>query len=54
MPVTSSLGCGSWGGNIISENVVLKHYLNTTWLIRGVEPYVPTDAEIFGKYYKGN
>jgi len=48
MPVTSSLGCGSWGGNIISENVQLKHYLNTTWLISGIEPVIPSDEELFG------
>ncbi|MBQ1375392.1 MAG: succinate-semialdehyde dehydrogenase, partial [Clostridia bacterium] len=27
---TSSLGCGSWGGNSISENFYYKHLLNTT------------------------
>ncbi len=27
MPMTSSLGCGTWGGNVVSENVHLKHYL---------------------------
>jgi sulfoacetaldehyde dehydrogenase len=32
MPMTSSLGCGTWGGNVISENVHLKHYMNTTWV----------------------
>jgi hypothetical protein len=32
MPMTSSLGCGTWGGNIVSENVHLKHYMNTTWV----------------------
>jgi sulfoacetaldehyde dehydrogenase len=48
MPVTSSLGCGSWGGNIISENLSLKHYLNNTWVISGITPVVPTDEELFG------
>ena len=33
MPMTSSLGCGIWGGNITNENMHLKHYLNTTWVI---------------------
>ena len=28
MPMTSSLGCGIWGGNITNENVSLKHYMN--------------------------
>ena len=22
--------CGTWGGNIVSENITLKHYMNTT------------------------
>ncbi len=25
MPMTSSMGCGTWGGNVTSENVHLKH-----------------------------
>ena len=52
MPVTSSLGCGSWGGNIISENLCLKHYLNNTWVISGVTPVIPTDEELFGDIMK--
>lgn len=52
MPVTSSLGCGSWGGNIISENIALKHYMNNTWVISGITPVVPTDEELFGDIMK--
>lgn len=52
MPATSSLGCGSWGGNIISENVTLKHYLNNTWVISGIPPTVPSDEELFGDLLK--
>ena len=47
MPFTSSLGCGSWGGNIASENIVLKHYMNTTWIINEIPFRKPTDAELF-------
>jgi sulfoacetaldehyde dehydrogenase len=36
MPMTSSLGCGTWGGNITSENIHLKHYMNTTWVSRPI------------------
>src|SRR6185436_2636707 len=32
MPQTASLGCGTWGGNITSENISVKHYMNTTWV----------------------
>jgi len=48
MPFTGSLGCGTWGGNIASENIVLKHYLNTTWVIRPVTRTPPTDEALFG------
>ncbi len=51
MPMTSSMGCGTWGGNIISENVCLKHYLNTTWVSRKTETDRPSDADLFGDFY---
>ncbi|MCU9614888.1 aldehyde dehydrogenase family protein [Caldibacillus lycopersici] len=50
MPFTSSLGCGTWGGNIASENISLKHYLNNTWVIRGIPNYQPTDEELFSGF----
>src|SRR5262249_10268947 len=34
MPMTSSMGCGVWGGNITNENISLKHYMNVTWVSR--------------------
>ena len=51
MPMTSSLGCGTWGGNIISENVHLKHYLNTTWVSVPIKEDKPSDEELFGTFY---
>lgn len=51
MPMTSSLGCGTWGGNIVSENVHLKHYLNTTWVSVPIKEDKPSDAELFGDFY---
>ena len=50
MPFTSSLGCGTWGGNISSENVVLKHYLNNTWVIREIPNREPTNEELFAGF----
>ncbi len=47
MPFTSSLGCGTWGGNIVSENITLKHYMNNTWVIGQIPYYKPTDEELF-------
>ncbi|MBU6257956.1 MAG: aldehyde dehydrogenase family protein [Burkholderiales bacterium] len=51
MPMTSSLGCGTWGGNVISENVHLKHYMNTTWVSVPIKEDKPSDAELFGSFY---
>jgi sulfoacetaldehyde dehydrogenase len=50
MPFTSSLGCGTWGGNIASENITLKHYLNNTWVIREIPDHKPTDKELFSGF----
>jgi sulfoacetaldehyde dehydrogenase len=51
MPMTSSLGCGTWGGNIVSENVHLKHYINTTWVSVPIKEDRPSDEELFGPFY---
>jgi len=51
MPMTSSLGCGTWGGNIVSENISLKHYLNTTWVSRTIPADMPSPEELFGEFY---
>jgi sulfoacetaldehyde dehydrogenase len=51
MPMTSSMGCGTWGGNITSENITLKHYLNTTWVARPIPEDRPPDEELFGDFY---
>jgi sulfoacetaldehyde dehydrogenase len=51
MPMTSSLGCGTWGGTITSENVSLKHYMNVTWVSRPIPEDRPSDEELFGEFY---
>lgn len=51
MPMTSSLGCGIWGGNITNENVSLKHYMNVTWVARPIAEDRPSDAELFGEFF---
>ena len=51
MPMTSSLGCGTWGGNITSENIGLKHYLNYTWVSRTIPEDRPSEQELFGEFY---
>ncbi|QZY57395.1 aldehyde dehydrogenase family protein [Crassaminicella profunda] len=48
MPMTLTLGCGTWGGNIASENVSWKHLINVTWVSSPIESTQPTDEELFG------
>ena len=51
MPMTSSMGCGVWAGNISNENISLKHYLNYTWVSRPIPEDKPGDEELFGEFY---
>ena len=44
MPMTSSMGCGIWGGNITNENISLKHYMQTTWVSRPIPEDKPSEA----------
>jgi sulfoacetaldehyde dehydrogenase len=50
MPMTSSMGCGIWGGNITNENISLKHYMQLTWVARPIEEDRPSEAELFGEF----
>jgi sulfoacetaldehyde dehydrogenase len=51
MPMTSSMGCGIWGGNITNENISLKHYMNVTWVSRPIPEDRPSEEELFGEFY---
>jgi len=51
MPMTSSLGCGVWGGNITNENVSLKHFMNYTWVSRPIAEDKPREEDLFGEFY---
>ena len=45
---TTTLGCGSWGGNSISENLDYKHLMNVSRIGKVIaDKKVPTDEEIW-------
>jgi succinate-semialdehyde dehydrogenase len=47
---TTTLGCGSWGGNSISENLDFKHLMNVTRIGKVItHRKAPTDAEIWAE-----
>ena len=51
MPMTSSMGCGTWGGNITNENISMKHYMNVTWVSRPIPEDRPSEQELYGEFY---
>jgi sulfoacetaldehyde dehydrogenase len=51
-PVTVSLGGGTWAGNMTSDNINWRHFLNYTWLASPIAEYVPSDEELFGDYLR--
>ena len=51
MPQTASLGCGTWGGNVTSENISVKHYMNTTWVSRPIPEDRPSEQELLGDFF---
>jgi sulfoacetaldehyde dehydrogenase len=52
LPFTDTLGCGTWAGNITSENVNWRHFLNYTLVAMPIKEHVPSDEELFGPYLK--
>jgi sulfoacetaldehyde dehydrogenase len=49
MPMTMTLGCGTWGGNASSSNINWEQMLNYTWMSYPIPSTQPTDEELFGK-----
>lgn len=50
LPFSLSMGCGTWGGNSISENLNFRHFLNTTRIVRAIAPRVPSEEQLFGAW----
>jgi sulfoacetaldehyde dehydrogenase len=49
---TLSMGCGTWGGNSITENLNYKNFLNITHLVTTIPEDKPSEEELFGKYWE--
>jgi sulfoacetaldehyde dehydrogenase len=48
MPMTLTLGCGSWGRNSSSSNITWEALLNYTWISYPIPNTQPSDVELFG------
>lgn len=51
MPFTLTLGCGTWGGNITTENLHWKHFMNVTWVSKPIAPLVPDEEQLFSSVW---
>jgi len=51
LPFSLSMGCGSWGGNSIDENLHWKHFLNITKIVREIPVNEPSVESIFADYW---
>ena len=51
LPFSLSMGCGSWGGNSIDENLHWKHFMNETKVVRVIPERQPSVDDIFGDYW---
>lgn len=52
MPFSLSMGCGSWGGNSIDDNLHWKHFLQSTKIVREIPAREPQLADIFADYWQ--
>ena len=49
---TLSMGCGSWAGNSISENLNYKHFINITHLSTEIPEDKPSEESMFGSHWQ--
>jgi sulfoacetaldehyde dehydrogenase len=53
LPFSLSMGCGTWGGNSLSDNLNYRHFLNITTVVRPFPSgsvHEPTEDELFGAW----
>jgi sulfoacetaldehyde dehydrogenase len=49
---TLSMGCGTWGGNSITDNLNYKNFINITHLVTTIPEDKPSEEQLFGAYWK--
>jgi sulfoacetaldehyde dehydrogenase len=51
LPFTLSMGCGTWQGNSISDNLNWRCFVNVTHLVTTIPEDKPSDEALFGAYW---
>jgi sulfoacetaldehyde dehydrogenase len=49
---TLSMGCGTWQGNSISENLSYKHFINITHLSTEIPEDKPSESDLFASHWE--
>jgi sulfoacetaldehyde dehydrogenase len=52
LPFSLSMGCGTWGGNSISENLNYRHFINVTRIVTTIPENKPSEEDLFGAFWK--
>ena len=52
LPFTLSMGCGTWQGNSITDNLNYRCFLNITHLVTTIPEDKPGEKELFGGYWE--
>ena len=50
LPFSLSMGCGTWGGNSIDNNLNYKHFLNITKISKTIQGEEPSLRDYFDDY----
>lgn len=48
---TLSMGCGTWAGNSISENLNVRHFINITHLSTEIPEDKPSEEQLFSSFW---
>ena len=51
LPFTLSMGCGTWQGNSLSENLNWRCFVNITHLVTTIPEDKPSEEALFGAYW---
>ena len=52
LPFTLSMGCGTWAGNSIAENLNWRHFINVTHLVATIPEDRPSEEALFVPYWQ--
>jgi len=51
LPFTLTMGCGTWQGNSIDDNLSWRNFVNITHLVNTIPEDRPEEEELFGTYW---